>query len=250
MSLVEQHPSTVISLKLSLTASRKMRVRVAGSQGASVVRRASIVAMFGASIAAPFAMPPTLNPPASTWISFETVSVVIMATAAREAASVVGPSAETRCGVPDSIRSTGNLTPISPVWHTRTSSGADPMPDATSSHISSAAAQTISTGLGIGVTTRADHRRGTSRRLIEMGSTHEHRRRLCQVAGEDPGCGSRLFVLGGYECEIGRTRCLDPTRHPGRQKSTGAGDAHGYTPASGSPVTSGRPRARLAHWTA
>ena len=30
----------------------------------------------------------------------------------------------------------------------------------------------------------------------------------------------------------------------------GGGDAHGYTPASGSPVLSGRPSARLAHWTA
>ena len=46
---------------------------------------ASIVAMFGESIAAPFAMPPTTNPSPSTTTSFVTVSVVRIALAASAA---------------------------------------------------------------------------------------------------------------------------------------------------------------------
>ena len=55
--------------------------------GASVVRIASIVAMSGASIAAPFAMPPTAESVALTSTSLSVVSVVIIATAARRAAA-------------------------------------------------------------------------------------------------------------------------------------------------------------------
>ena len=58
------------------------------STTASVVHTASIVAMLGASIAAPLAMPPTLNPWPATTTSLGTVSVVMMARAALVPASV------------------------------------------------------------------------------------------------------------------------------------------------------------------
>ena len=87
MSLVEVAPSTVMQLKVSVTASRRTCWRTAGSAWASVVSTASIVAMFGWSIAAPLAMPPTVKPPPSITTSLRTVSVVRMAWAASPAPS-------------------------------------------------------------------------------------------------------------------------------------------------------------------
>src|ERR687898_54152 len=62
VSLVEVQLSTVTALKLSATPASSTRSSVGGSTSASVVRTASIVARLGASIAAPFAIPPTTNP--------------------------------------------------------------------------------------------------------------------------------------------------------------------------------------------
>ena len=63
MSLVEVQPSTTCALKLSATpACSDVAAGRPGSTAASVVSTASIVAMFGASIAAPLAMPPTTKP--------------------------------------------------------------------------------------------------------------------------------------------------------------------------------------------
>ena len=82
MSLVDVHPSDDIALKLSATPARRMSVSAPGSTAASVVSTASIVAMFGASIAAPLAMPPTVKPAPRTTLSFRWVSVVRIASAA------------------------------------------------------------------------------------------------------------------------------------------------------------------------
>ncbi len=59
VSLVEVHPSTVMALNESRTAMRRTSARAAGSTSASVVRKASMVAMSGASMPAPLAMPAT-----------------------------------------------------------------------------------------------------------------------------------------------------------------------------------------------
>ena len=126
VSLVEQHPSTVISLKLAATARRRTPHRTSGSHSASVVSTASIVAMSGASIAAPFAIPPTEKPAPSTSTCFSNVSVVMIALAAAESASSPDPRPLTSFGIPVSTQSTGNGTPISPVWHTRILSRARP----------------------------------------------------------------------------------------------------------------------------
>ena len=91
VSLVDVQPSTVMTLKDASTASRRAACRVTGSTAASVVHSASMVAMFGASMAAPLAMAPTVKPSARTSASLGTVSVVMMARAAAAADS--GPPA-------------------------------------------------------------------------------------------------------------------------------------------------------------
>ena len=82
VSLVDVDPSTVIVLNEAATASVRALCNVGASTAASVVQSASIVAMLGASMAAPLAMPPTVKPSPATTTSFGTVSVVMMARAA------------------------------------------------------------------------------------------------------------------------------------------------------------------------
>src|SRR5688572_26520747 len=82
-SLVEHSPSTVIALKVSRADSVSARCSSAGGTRASVVRKPSIVAMFGSIIPEPFAVPPTTNEPRAvstrTECSFGNGSVVMMA---------------------------------------------------------------------------------------------------------------------------------------------------------------------------
>jgi hypothetical protein len=59
VSFVLMWPSTLMQLKLSLVAVVKAAWAVAGLSAASVMTRASMVAMLGPIIAAPFAMPVT-----------------------------------------------------------------------------------------------------------------------------------------------------------------------------------------------
>ena len=132
--MVDVEPSTVMTLKDASTASCRAAWRVAGSTAASVVHSASMVAMFGASMAAPLAMAPTVKPSARTSASLGTVSVVMMARAAAAADS--GPPARApmirRMFGPTSMM--GNGMPINPVWQIRTCSGRAPMPRAVSVH--------------------------------------------------------------------------------------------------------------------
>ncbi len=82
---MDVQPSTVISLNECPTALARAACSAGGDDDASVVNTASIVAMFGESIAAPFAMPPTMKPLASTTTSLVLVSVVRIAFAAAAA---------------------------------------------------------------------------------------------------------------------------------------------------------------------
>jgi hypothetical protein len=108
VSLVEVQPSTVMALKLSATPARSDWVSRSGATQASVVSTASIVAMFGASMAAPLAIPPTTNPGPPTRHSLRAVSVVRMASAAAvpPAASLVRPA--TRSTAPTRITPIGS----------------------------------------------------------------------------------------------------------------------------------------------
>ena len=133
VSLVDWAPSTVSRLKLPATAARRMSCNSAGSAAASVVSTASIVAMFGSSIAAPLAMPPTVKPPPSTVTSLGTVSVVIMALAASPPPRAC--RAATTRGMPAAMTSIGNSKPIRPVEHTSTWSLSQPSDSALSAHM-------------------------------------------------------------------------------------------------------------------
>ncbi len=60
VSLVDMSPSTTIMLKLSSTAARRASCKYGGETAASVAMKASMVAMWGAIIAAPLAIPATV----------------------------------------------------------------------------------------------------------------------------------------------------------------------------------------------
>ena len=96
---------------------------------------ASIVAMFGAIMAAPLAAPEirTLPPPILTSfdVSFANVSVVIMAVAPSLNAESDPLHAAIAEGISPVMRSIGSGTPMMPVEHTRICSGTHPSCSAT-----------------------------------------------------------------------------------------------------------------------
>ena len=72
VSLVEVAPSTFSVLNVRLAASRRISVISSEVTSASVVRKASIVAMFGAIMPQPLAMPPRVKVVPWTSVSFWT----------------------------------------------------------------------------------------------------------------------------------------------------------------------------------
>ena len=71
MSLVVVQPSTTMRLNdVADAGAQRLAAASSGSAAASVVSTASIVAMFGASIAAPLAMPPMTQPSPVTTTCF------------------------------------------------------------------------------------------------------------------------------------------------------------------------------------
>ena len=106
VSLVERQASVINTLKLVDTAARSIWRRSDDATSASVVITASIVAILGASMAAPLAMPPTTAPllPTATTVSLRWVSVVRMASAA---SAPEGPRPATRSGTPPRIAEAG-----------------------------------------------------------------------------------------------------------------------------------------------
>ena len=105
MSLVDVAPSTIRSLNEWPTASRSMASRWPASTWASVVSTASMVAMSGASMAAPLAIPPTVKPVPLTTTCLRAVSVVIIARAASSPPS--RRAAFTSGSTPDSMAAIG-----------------------------------------------------------------------------------------------------------------------------------------------
>ncbi len=126
--MVLMWPSTLMQLKVSLTASTSDCWADGFSSGASVRIRASMVAMLGPIIAAPFARPqreisrPPIcaERPAILWI----VSVVSMPRAAATRASSSAPNWPAAWAIPWAIFSMGKNAPITPVESTRAWSAA------------------------------------------------------------------------------------------------------------------------------
>ena len=134
VSLVLVHPSTTSALNVFVdrVAPARRGARPAAI-AASVVTTASIVAIAGASIAAPFAIPPTRSTvpaatSASAYASLRTVSVVRIASAAAAPPAASARSCPASLGIPASIGAIGNGIPMSPVEQTSTSVGATPSP--------------------------------------------------------------------------------------------------------------------------
>ena len=125
MSLVEVSESTEMRLNVRSVANRRAALQASEVSGASVVMTPSIVAMLGAIMPLPFAMPPTVTvrPSSSneTATSLAKVSVVMMAAAASDAPD--GASAATAPGIAETMSSTGSGTPMTPVEETMTSCG-------------------------------------------------------------------------------------------------------------------------------
>ncbi|CAM5304120.1 hypothetical protein SABIM44S_05382 [Streptomyces abikoensis] len=118
--MVDMHPSESTRSNVVRVAARRAASSPAVSMSASVVRTTSIVASPGASIPAPLAIPPTIQP-SSLWTTavLWTVSVVLIAMAALSPPCT--DSAAAAFSIPGSNRSIGSRTPISPVEATATS---------------------------------------------------------------------------------------------------------------------------------
>ena len=82
VSLVDWQPSESSRSNDCAVAARRAASAVAASTSASVVMTTSIVASAGASMPAPLAMPPTVQPSPWATASLDTVSVVMIAVAA------------------------------------------------------------------------------------------------------------------------------------------------------------------------
>ena len=125
MSLVEVSPSTVTQLNVLSVTRDSAGCSAVASTGASVVRKASNVAMSGWIIPAPLAVPPTVYVTGPTLkvasATLATVSVVMIARATSSPADGDMDSAAAR--IPRTTRSIGITRPITPVLHTRTSLG-------------------------------------------------------------------------------------------------------------------------------
>ena len=80
-----------------------------------------MVAKLGATMPAPLANPPTVQPARRTAACLGTVSVVSTAVAAASPASGVAAKEAAALSTPDSSASNGNRSPINPVEHTATS---------------------------------------------------------------------------------------------------------------------------------
>src|ERR1035437_930930 len=124
VSLVDMQPSESIRSKVISVAPRSAASRAPASATASVVITTSIVASAGASMPAPFAIPPTDHPSPVASACLSTVSVVMIAVAA--ACPPVSDSAATAASIPVMILSMGNSSPIRPVEATTTSPGDTP----------------------------------------------------------------------------------------------------------------------------
>ena len=129
VSLVDVSESTVMRLKLRSTDVERHCWSSVGSTGRSVKTKASIVAMSGAIMPLPLAMPTTwLTPPSIRRAEpLAKVSVVRMASAdAAHASGEAAPTAPARAGRLERRRSSGIGSPITPVEATKISSGSTP----------------------------------------------------------------------------------------------------------------------------
>jgi hypothetical protein len=128
VSEVEVSPSTVTALKVSVTPRASSDCSAAGAIGASVKTNDSMVAMSGAIMPAPLAMPQIVTSalPSRTVAAapLGNVSVVMIARAA--SCQRPGAASATRPSITPSKASARNGSPITPVEARKTSRGLQP----------------------------------------------------------------------------------------------------------------------------
>src|SRR3954452_4259817 len=124
VSLVDRQPSESTRSTLTPVAAFSAVCSTSAGTTASVVRTTSIVASDGASMPAPLAIPPIVQPSPRCTVVLGTESVVMIARAASSPPSSASPF--TAAVTPGSSLSIGTRTPLSPVEATATSIA--PMP--------------------------------------------------------------------------------------------------------------------------
>ena len=245
MSFVLVQPSISSWLNDSSTASSSTWWSTRGWTAASVVMTASIVAIAGASIAAPLAIPPTVTAAPVPELEAgdgllahgvggeDRVGGGVRSFVVRHAA----PARASGCPTSTAAPSASGM-PMSPVEHTRTSSGAQPRPAAVSSHMRRASRATRLAGRGVGVP-RVEHDRGVAcpsrrcSRLICTGAA------VARFVVNTPAADTGRRVGGGNDREVGRARGLDAAGEPAGLEPAGCGDAHGIVPTAVRPVALG-----------
>ena len=145
VSEVEVSPSTVTALNVSITAPDRIACKAGAAIGASVNTNDSIVAMSGAIMPAPLAIPlmVTVVPSIFAWAvaTLGNVSVVMMAFAASRKRPGAALSAR-RCITP-SKRCAGSGSPITPVEARKTSAGLQPAASLASFAVNAVAARPV-----------------------------------------------------------------------------------------------------------
>ena len=223
---------------------------MSGATAASVVSTASIVAMLGASIAAPLAIPPMRQPSPSTVTVFGTVSVVMIARAAAGPPSAAR-GRRRRAGMPRAQRRGIERDADEPGRAHEDMLGRRCTDGGGSERGHLLGDLDVGAGGAVGVAAvEHDGARLTAGRL-EMALGDAHRTGAGEVLGEHAGRGDRLAVVGGDDGEVGGAGRLDADVAAGGDEPLRGGDRHqGYTPTAVRPAVSSSPRARLAHWIA
>ncbi len=208
VSEVELSLSTVIALNEASVASPSSACSTGAGMAASVTTKANIVAMSGAIMPEPLAMPASVTGTPSivqrAAAPFGNVSVVMIAPAAAAMPSARSPL--TRSATRAVIRSTGSRSPITPVEATNTSSGGQSRSLRHRPRLGADGRVALGTAKHVGVAGIDDHRARPSRGqdLAAPDDRMPGRGR----AGEDPGDGAAGRHL--EQKEIVATAVADP----------------------------------------
>ena len=175
-----------------------------------------MVAMSGASMPAPLAMPATVKVGCSTRTSLRPESVVMMPWAASAAASAESDRAATSVGMPDSIGAMGSGIPMSPVEHTRTWSVGHPEALGDEGAHPLGVGPSAGAGGGVGVPAADDHgpRSGPGGRQVVAADLH--RRGGGPVGGEG---GRRRDPVPSSVATRARSRAPDALMPGGQARS-------------------------------
>ena len=186
-----------------------------------------MVAMSGASMAAPLAMAPTVKPGPSTRASLRIPSVVMMAVAASTGRLPAPGPGRHQAGDPGHDRRHGQGDADEPGLADEDQVAVDPEPLAHQPAHQVGVGRPPVPGGGVGVATGDENGRGPAAGGGQMGPADGHGGGGGQIAGEDPGGGDGPAVVGGHQGQIGSTGRFDPTGQSGGHEAVRRRDAHG-----------------------